>query len=151
MAVIVRPAQTKDLDELTNLMFEYIVDFYQKPKPPIKNVHNIIDVCLEETAGIQFVAEREGRLIGFATLYFTYSTTRADRITIMNDLYIIESERGSDVGTQLFTACQDYSESHGYAAITWITAEENQRAQRFYDKMGGKMTDWKNYSIERNR
>lgn len=151
MDIVVRPTQKSDIDSLIPLIYAYIVDFYKKPAPPESKVRNIIEVCLKQREGIQFVAQREGKLIGFATLYFSYSTTRADRITVMNDLYVIEDERGSEVSTELFIACQEYSEAHRFAAMEWITAEENHRAQRFYDKMGGKVTDWKNYSIENRK
>lgn len=93
MSVNVRPAEKKDREELTKLMYEYIVDFYQRPRPAVEKVHDLIDMLLEKEEGIQFVAEKEGKLTGFATLYFTYNTTRADKITVMNDLYVVEEER----------------------------------------------------------
>jgi hypothetical protein len=40
---------------------------------------------LDKNLGIQYIAENEGEFLGFATLYFSFSTTRADKITIMND------------------------------------------------------------------
>lgn len=147
MDINVRLAETKDKKELTTLMYEYIVDFYQRPKPETDKVHFLIDLLLEKEEGIQFVAEKNGRLTGFATLYFTYSTTRADKITIMNDLYVVEGERGAGVAQELFQACENYTKEHGYFHMSWVTAPDNYRAQRFYEKMGGKRADWLNYTI----
>jgi hypothetical protein len=75
-ATTIRKAETRDLEPLTELMRQYIVDFYQSPMPPIERVHGLIRMCLERREGQQFVAERKGELVGFATMYFTYSAQR---------------------------------------------------------------------------
>ncbi len=147
MSINVRPAEKKDRDELTKLMYEYVVDFYQRPRPEVGKMHHIIELLLEQEEGVQFVAEKGGKLAGFATLYFTYSTTRADKITVMNDLYVVEEDRGSGVAQELFKACEDYTKENGYVHMSWVTAPDNYRAQRFYEKMGGSRADWLNYTI----
>lgn len=147
MSVNVRPAQAKDKEELTPLMYEYIVDFYQRPRPAVEKVHALIDMLLEKEEGIQFVAEKDGKLVGFATLYFTFSTTKAEKITVMNDLYVVEEERGTGAAQKLFKACETHSKENGYAHMAWVTAQDNHRAQRFYEKMGGSVADWLNYTI----
>ncbi|MCM3342488.1 GNAT family N-acetyltransferase [Paenibacillus sp. MER TA 81-3] len=147
MSVIVRPVEPSDKQEITSLMYEYIVDFYQRPKPAIEKVHSLIDTLLGKNRGIQFAAQKEGKLVGFATLYFTFSTIQADQITVMNDLYVIEEARGTGAAQELFEACATFSKDNGYAHMSWITAANNYRAQRFYDKMGGSRGDWISYSI----
>ncbi|BAU28445.1 ribosomal protein S18 acetylase RimI-like enzyme [Aneurinibacillus soli] len=147
MSVIVRPVEQSDKQEVITLMYEYIVDFYQRPRPSTDKVQRLFDTLLEKNLGIQFVAEQEGKPVGFATLYFTFSTTRADKITVMNDLYVVEEARGSGVAQELFQACETFTKDHGYAYMSWITATDNYRAQRFYEKMGGTRGDWLNYSI----
>lgn len=147
MSVNVRAAQAKDREELTHLMYEYIVDFYQRTRPEVEKVHALIDILLEKEEGIQFVAEKDGKLVGFATLYFTFSTTKAEKITVMNDLYVVEEERGAGVAQKLFKACENHSKKNGYAHMAWVTAQDNHRAQRFYEKMGGSVADWLSYTI----
>ncbi|MBL0385172.1 GNAT family N-acetyltransferase [Tumebacillus sp. ITR2] len=137
----------EDVPALGELMKEYIVDFYQRPEPPKKRLAELIELLREEERGVQFVAERDGKLIGFATLYFTFSTLRAQKTTVMNDLYVVESERGSGAAVALFQQCESYTKSNGYAFMTWETAQDNHRAQRFYEKMGGVKGDWLTYSI----
>jgi ribosomal protein S18 acetylase RimI-like enzyme len=147
MSLIVRNAGPDDVNRLTELMYEYIVGFYKKPRPAAEKLHTLIHNLLEKQTGIQFVAEQDGKLVGFATLYFAFSTMRADKITIMNDLFVMEPYRDTEVETQLFLECQRYSQDHEYAYMSWITATDNQRAQRFFEKMGGVQGDWVNYSI----
>ncbi|MGD6794982.1 N-acetyltransferase family protein [Metabacillus indicus] len=147
MKTFVRHSEKKDTEALMGLMYEYIVDFYQCEKPPEKQLENLIDTLLEREKGIQFVAQSGNNLVGFATLYFTYSTTRASEIAVMNDLYVKEEFRGKGAAEQLFKSCHTYSLKHHFAAMTWETAESNLRAQRFYDRMGGKKGEFLTYSI----
>ncbi|MFC4559763.1 GNAT family N-acetyltransferase [Virgibacillus kekensis] len=147
MSLIVRTVESKDKNQLTELMYQYIVDFYKRPKPSIEKVHNLIEMLLEKNKGIQYVAEQKGTLLGFATLYFTFSTTKADKITVMNDLFVVENARGTGVAQELFKSCEKFTKENGYAHMSWITASDNKRAQQFYEKMGGSIGNWLNYSI----
>jgi ribosomal protein S18 acetylase RimI-like enzyme len=144
----IRKAELRDLADLRKLMYEYIVDFYQCPAPPQERVDALIQACLEGKEGTQFVAEHDGKLCGFATLYYTYSTLRAQRVTIMNDLYVNEAARGTGLGKALFQACLDHTRSNGFAFMQWETAHDNYRAQRLYDSLGGERGDWLTYSIK---
>ncbi|MFD0694029.1 GNAT family N-acetyltransferase [Paenibacillus sp. GCM10027628] len=146
--VIIREATTQDIPQLRILMLAYIVDFYQYRQPEDEKLNSLIHLLLEQKEGIQFVAEtEEGVLVGFATLYFTFSTLRASKIAIMNDLFVSEAERGQGVAQKLFAACKGYAARHGYANLSWTTHKENFRAQKFYDKMGGELGEWLSYSI----
>ncbi|MDN4524694.1 GNAT family N-acetyltransferase [Fictibacillus fluitans] len=147
MEAIIRMSNKGDEPQLKALMLQYIVDFYKSPKPSDQKLDDLIAVLMEREQGLQFVAEQDGTLKGFATLYFTYSTTRADKIVVMNDLYVAEDSRGSGAAAGLFQACKRYADEYGYAAMLWETAEDNQRAQRFYEKMGGHKGDFLTYSI----
>ncbi len=88
--------------------------------------------------------------IGFATLFFTFSTLSASKISVMNDLYVKKEWRGKDVATKLFNTCRTYSKDNGYSKMEWVTAKDNFRGQGFYDKMGGKKSEWLFYNINTN-
>lgn len=102
MSLLIRTVENKDLNDLSELMYQYIVDFYKRPKPSIDKVHDLIKTLVEKNRGVQYVAEQDGKLVGFATLYFSFSTTKAEKITIMNDLFVIENVRGLGVAEALF-------------------------------------------------
>ena len=49
----------------------------------------------DPTEGEQAIArDGEGRPLGFATVFWTWQTLDAARIGVLNDLYVVESERG---------------------------------------------------------
>lgn len=147
--LIIRPVEEKDIPDLYHLMIQYIVDFYKKPEPDEIEIKNLIKHLLNDSnSGLQFVAEKEGRLLGFATLYFTFSTLQVKRAAILNDLFVTEEARGQKAGERLFEKCLKYIRENDFAYMTWETAKANDIAQGLYKKMGGKEADWLVYEME---
>ena len=144
---VVRPPTPADRDALLALMDAYIVDFYRSRRPPRDRLEALVDLLAEGREGTQLVVEGDGALVGFATLYFTWSTLRADRIAILNDLYLDNRARGTGAATALFQAALAVTRARGCAEMEWQTAADNERAQAFYAKMGGTRGDWVSYSI----
>jgi GNAT superfamily N-acetyltransferase len=146
--VAVRRAERRDVSRLAELMHEYVVDFYRQPEPDQGAMEGLIETMLEGNEGIQLVAEADGDLVGFATIYFSFTSFTGGRIGIMNDLYVVEPHRGSGAAPALFEACRAECRSRGFVEMTWETASDNHRAQRFYEKVGGHRGDWLVYSID---
>jgi ribosomal protein S18 acetylase RimI-like enzyme len=144
----VRKASAEDVPQLMELMYGYIVDFYKRPCPNEAALKHLVNHLLDNPSfGLQFVAEKDGLLIGFATLYFSFSTLQVKRIAILNDLYVLPDYRGQKVGEKLFKTCVSYIREEGFAYMTWETAEDNFVAQSFYEKMGGQKSAWLHYEI----
>ncbi|WP_284646652.1 GNAT family N-acetyltransferase [Paenibacillus silviterrae] len=147
MSYTIRNAAPSDIPRITELMHEYIVGFYKNPWPSDEKIHLLIQTLLEKQVGIQFVVEQDTQLIGFATIYFTFSTMRAGKITIMNDFFVLEPYRNTEIEASLFLHCKTYSQDQGFAYMSWITAAQNERAQQFFAQMGSLQGNWINYSI----
>ena len=145
---IVRLAERADVPRLRELMLAYIVDFYGRPAPDEDDLASLIEMLLEGREGVQLVAEDDGDPVGFATLYFTWRTLRPGRTAIMNDLFVEEGARGTGVAADLLEACKAEAKRRGCLSLTWETAPDNHRAQRFYERMGGMREDWVPYSVE---
>jgi GNAT superfamily N-acetyltransferase len=141
----IRKVTDNDLGEMIRLMVEYI-EFYQHPVPSASRLNELIRTLLKGEQGVQFIAEHNGRGVGFATLYYMFSTLRAQKVTEMNDLYVMEAFRGTSAAAQLFEACYEFSKNQAFGFMAWKTAGDNKRAQRFYEKMGGQPGDWIRYS-----
>ncbi|ANY68302.1 GNAT family N-acetyltransferase [Paenibacillus sp. BIHB 4019] len=147
MSFKIRLAEKKDISSLTDLMHDYIVGFYQNPWPGTPEIHQLMEQLLEKQGGIQFVVEKEQQLIGFATLYFTISTMKSAQITLMNDFFLLEPYRDTEVEEELFLTCRTYTQEQGFAHMFWITAPQNKRAQQFFAKMDAVQGSWVNYTI----
>jgi GNAT superfamily N-acetyltransferase len=143
---MVRRSTESDTDALLPLVEAYVVDFYGRPHPGEDKLRDLITKLARGEGGVQFVADGERGLVGFATLFFTLSTLEAAPVAIMNDLYVVEDARGSSVASDLFLACRAESKGRGCAYMSWETAPDNHRAQAFYERMGGVREDWLTYS-----
>jgi GNAT superfamily N-acetyltransferase len=142
----VEPAE---LDELLPLLRGYL-DFYEVA-PPESEIRALCEALLAdpEHEGIQFLArDAEGVAIGFATVYWSWSTTRAARIGTMNDLFVAPEARGSGAAEALIDACRQACRAHGARVLEWMTAKDNLRGQAVYDRVGGQRSEWVSYELE---
>lgn len=147
MSLTVRNVEASDATRLADLMHKYIVGFYNNPWPGDDQIAELIQTLLEKEEGIQFVAEKDGELVGFATIYFSRSTMKVQKITVMNDFFVLEPYRDTKVESLLFMACQKYTQDMGFSHMTWITSAENERAQQFFHQAGAVQGNWLTYSI----
>ena len=144
--MVVRPAEAEDRPQLLELIRGYFA-FYRVPFPAGSKVERLLDLLeRDSTLGVQLVAAEGGRLHGFASLYACLDTLIADRILVMNDLFVDPSSRNRGTGAALFDASLAYVSAHGYARLDWVTAADNYDAQRFYDRHGGRRGPWISYS-----
>jgi ribosomal protein S18 acetylase RimI-like enzyme len=137
-----------DLDELLPLMRAYC-DFYEV-SPSDDQLLALSRALLADPdrEGVQLIARDDhGRPIGFATVYWGWSTTSAARIGTMNDLYVAPEGRGSGAADALIDACAARVRDHGGVRLEWQTALDNHRAQAVYDRVGGRKESWLDYSL----
>jgi GNAT superfamily N-acetyltransferase len=135
-----------DLDELLGLVRAYC-DFYEV-SPSDDDLHSVSRALIADPVGegLQLIArDSSGRGMGFATLYWTWSTTSAERIGIMNDLFVAESARGQRLAEELIEACRAECRQRGATRLTWQTAPDNFRAQAVYDRVGATREQWIDY------
>jgi ribosomal protein S18 acetylase RimI-like enzyme len=98
-------------------------------------------------AGCILGAQRDGRLVGYACLYFAPSSVEAEDIVILNDLYVVPDARGSGVGRRLIDATTALAGAREARRVRWSTAIDNRRAQRLYETMGAERTTWFEYEV----
>jgi len=137
-----------ELDELLPLMRGYS-DFYEvTPTDEALLTLSRALIADPQREGQQFLArDGDGRAIGFATVYWLWSTTSATRIGLMNDLYVAPEGRGSGAAEALIERCREACRKHGASKLTWQTAKDNGRAQAVYDRIGGERSEWLDYSL----
>lgn len=102
--------------------------------------------------GIQLIARDSSRdAAGFATIFWTWSTIRAARIGVMNDLFVVPAARGTKLADRLIRACVERCALNGARRIEWRTAPDNARAQAVYDRLGARRESWLDYAIDVDR
>jgi ribosomal protein S18 acetylase RimI-like enzyme len=138
-----------DLAELLPLMRGYC-DFYEVDPPDDALLALARTLIADpEREGIQLIArDDDGSAVGFATIYWMWSTSRAARIGEMNDLFVAPEARGRRVGEALIEACLERVRARGAVTLQWQTAPDNETAQRLYDRVGGIRESWYDYYLE---
>ena len=138
-----------DLGELLPLVRGYS-DFYEvTPTDEALLALSRALIADPQREGQQFLArDGDGRAIGFATVYWLWSTTSATRIGLMNDLFVAPEGRGSGAAEALIERCREACRERGASKLTWQTAKDNGRAQAVYDRIGGERSEWIDYSLD---
>jgi GNAT superfamily N-acetyltransferase len=139
----------EDLPELLPLMRGYC-DFYEVD-PADDDLLAMARALIAdpEREGLQLLARDDGgAAVGFATIFWTWSTLSASRIAIMNDLFVAPEARGTGLADDLIAACLERTRERGASSLGWQTARDNHRAQAVYERVGGRREEWLDYSLD---
>ena len=105
-----------------------------------------------EREGVQLLArDADGRAVGFATIFWSWATTSAERIGVMNDLFVAPEARGSGTAEALIETCRVECAARGAGKLTWQTATDNERAMKVYDRIGATRETWVDYWLPVSR
>jgi GNAT superfamily N-acetyltransferase len=146
------PVAEPDLEDLLPLVQAYC-DFYEV-SPPRADLLALCRALLAdpELEGFQLIArERDGEAVGFATVFWSWDTTVASRIGILNDLYVAPGARGGGLARALIGTCLQRCRARGAERLEWVTGRENGRARALYDSIGAVEEPWVSYSLPAGR
>ena len=145
--VEIRPAKEEELEELLPLMRAYC-DFYEST-PTDEGVLTMARTLINEPSqGAVFIARQDGRAIGFATLDWKWSMLNGARIGYLEDLFVHPEARGAGTADALIQICADRCRELGMPVLEWLTAPDNHRAQKVYDRTGAEAETYVEYDLE---
>ena len=148
-ALSVNPVEEADLPELLPLMRGYCEFYEVEPSDEALVAMSRALLADPEREGIQLIArDGEGAAIGFATIFWSWQTLSASRLAVMNDLFVASEARGSGAAEALIEACRERAREHGATSLDWQTAKDNLSAQAVYERVGGRCSEWLDYSLE---
>ncbi|OIK15096.1 hypothetical protein BIV60_10175 [Bacillus sp. MUM 116] len=124
----IRKAAKQDLSQLLPIMLNYVIDFTDEKML----IHSLNEIYNDSTKGLQFVAEKDNEIIGFATLYFTYNNLEVKKIAVLHDLFVIPQYRKEKVEQILFETCLKFIRENDFLYMVWETAQSNGNAQKIY-------------------
>jgi len=133
--IFVRRASLADVD-LVAPLFDAYREFYEQT-PDLALARTFLRERLEQDQSVIFLALRsDGSAVGFTQLYPSFSSARAQRIFILNDLFVDPGVRRRGVGQRLLDAAADFGRSAGAIRLTLSTAHANTAAQALYEAHG---------------
>lgn len=89
----------------------------------------------------------DGRLVGLAHFRAFSRPLSATTGGYLDDLFVDPVARGSGAAQALIDAVAAIGRAEGWSVIRWITAEDNARARRVYDRVAQR-TAWLTYDIK---
>ncbi len=94
------------------------------------------------------VVEHEGRVVGFALWFLTFSTWNGTHGIYLEDLYVEPRFRGHGYGKALLTELARIADDRGYGRVEWAVLNWNTPAIAFYEPLGARPQDeWTVYRL----
>lgn len=135
-----------DIIKLNNSEGSLVVDLFNKYRIFYKQ-RSDIDLCrkfindrLKNNESVIFVAiiEENKRVIpiGFTQLYPKFSSGKAIKIWVLNDLYVEQNYRNKGIGENLINRVLEFAKEDSASYVELSTATDNHNAQRLYETVG---------------
>ncbi len=146
--LVIRKGKREDMHDVHRLIRELAI--YEKAE----NEHtNSVEELIEDGFGDSklydvIVAELDGKIVGFALFYTSYSTWKG-RSLYLEDFIVTEKHRGKGIGKLLFDKVYTIAKERNVARFEWQVLNWNTPAIEFYQKYKVKFSDeWLNCKIE---
>ncbi len=132
---IIRAASSDDVENLTRLIAAFR-DFLGRDGPAENDIRKSMIAQLQNPDVAAVLAFSDGVPIGYAFVLFRYSHWANAIEATVNDLYVIERERGTGTGRELITHVLSVARSRGARLVTLSTNEMNTASNRIYESLG---------------
>ncbi|HXR30721.1 MAG TPA: GNAT family N-acetyltransferase [Solirubrobacterales bacterium] len=86
-------------------------------------------------------------LLGYACLYWSFTSLVPAKTVLMNDLFVDPAARGQGVGRALIEASATVARERRAQRLEWATAPDNLTAQHLYDSTGAERSEWIEYEL----
>ncbi|MHA6204246.1 N-acetyltransferase family protein [Dyella soli] len=147
MSFAVRQATIHDLD-LVAPLFDAYRQFYGQPADPGLARRFLAERFQHHESVVLLAVDGQGDGIGFTQLYPLFSSVRAARKYLLNDLFVASQARRGGVAVALLREAADYARAAGAVGMSLSTAHTNEAAQRLYESLGWKRElEFREYSI----
>ena len=109
-------------------------------------VENTVEALHETLFGAEprafcHVVERDGRIVGIAIWFLTYSTWTGRHGIWLEDLYVDDEQRGRGYGKQLIASLAAVCVERGYSRLEWTVLDWNAPSIAFYRSIGAEPMD----------
>ena len=132
--LIVKQIDANEAGLVTELFDKYRV-FYKQPSD-IALAKSFISDRLSNNESVIYVAFINQRPVGFTQLYPKYSSMRAIKNWILNDLYVDEANRKKGIASALIKAAMDFAKANNARFVQLETQINNYTAQSLYESVG---------------
>jgi ribosomal protein S18 acetylase RimI-like enzyme len=141
--IFISTATLEDLEQLVPLFNAYRV-FYRKASEPDKVSHFLQErIRLHES--VIYMAYDDKKAVGFTQLYPLFSSTRMQRLWLLNDLFVDTNYRGRGISKQLIDKAKDLVRNTQAAGVSLETEKTNKIGNQLYPSTGFEIDEEHNY------
>ena len=145
MNIIIRPATLADIPAIYDLVVALAV-YEKEPDAVTASIADYLADFQENIFQAQ-VATIEGKIVGMALYYITYSTWKG-RMLYLEDFVVYKEYRRLGIGQLLFDAVLEAGRQRKCRLLKWQVLDWNEPAINFYKKNKAILeTDWWNGKI----
>lgn len=129
---MIREAVPGDEKSIHELIVELAV--YERAPDEVTNTVEQLRIDLfEDRICDAIVVEENGKVVGFALFYTSYSTWKG-RCLYLEDFYVREENRRNGIGSKLFNRVVEIAKERGVKRMDWQVLEWNEPGLNFYKK-----------------
>jgi GNAT superfamily N-acetyltransferase len=129
----IEPIAAEQMDDLLPLIAAYQRFYEVEEVDDERNRNFFFRFLAPSDDGMLIGAWHEDELLGYACLYWTFTSLVPAEMVLMNDLYVVPESRGKGIGRALIEASAAIARKRGAHHLQWVTAPDNETAQRLYD------------------
>jgi len=143
---MIEPVSDSNIEEVIPLIREYMHFYEIADISDERNKEFFSQFGESNPSGCQFLFRQSDEVAGFATVYFTYTSSITSKVAVLNDLYTVQTHRGNGIGRALIEHCRKFAAKNGAARLQWVTAPDNEAAQKLYDGLQTGKSSWLFYT-----
>jgi len=149
--LVVRKGTKGDSNVFLGLI-DALADFESLKAPDKEARRRIVRDVFHRKLATLFVALYEGKPVGYAVYFFTYSTFLARPTLYLEDIFVLEEYRRKGVGRALFMRCVREAVRYECGRMEWAVLTWNRNAMNFYESLGAaRLEDWCIYRLTSDR
>lgn len=149
MSIMIRQARPEDATAIYDMVYELAV--YEKaPEDVVTTPDEIRRTLFGIDSNTEaLICESEGKIVGYAVFFTSYSTWLGRSGIYMEDLYVSSDYRGKGVGKALLKNIAQYAVKRQCGRFEWSVLDWNQPAVDFYLSIGAlPQSEWVRYRLE---
>jgi len=146
--IVVRPARKTDCSRSMDLVHGLALYEHAPEQVTVSLAHFEESGFGNNPVWWAYVAEIDGRIVGFALWYIRYSTWKGQRM-YLEDLYVEPEMRGKGIGALLFERLIKEAKLKEFSGLNWQALDWNEPALNFYRKYKANFDgEWINCSLD---
>lgn len=144
----IRPASIDDVDQIMQFVMDLAI-YEKEPDSVVATPEHFRQALFCDQPKVHcLIAELNGKAVGFAVYFFSFSTWLGQHGIFLEDLYVSPEYRGSGAGKGLLKELANIAIANDLGRVEWSVLDWNEPSIQFYRAMGAVAKNgWTDYRL----